>query len=248
MRLSFYPLLVAVIANLFMLSGFAGPEPISSGKEMTQVAPAPEIMCNWTGFYIGGHAGGQFGDSETTDFDYNFTIPPAIEWSYDESGFVGGGQVGYNFQWRWLVLGFEGDGGYMNLEGDGAEPNTDGALRAETDSDFYMTARGRVGFALDCWLFYATGGGIGVNYTTRFADIDPSFGGVIDARRTDFNWGYTVGGGIERMIGRRWSIKAEYLYFNLDEQRFHGTAGGFASPFETETWGHIVRAGLNFHF
>ncbi len=49
------------------LAVVAGPEPLSSGKEMKQVAPAPVAECNWTGFYIGLHAGGEFGHSETLD-------------------------------------------------------------------------------------------------------------------------------------------------------------------------------------
>ena len=54
------------------LTVVAGPEPLPSGKEMKQVAPAPLPECNWTGFYIGLNVGGQFGHAENTDVDgYN---------------------------------------------------------------------------------------------------------------------------------------------------------------------------------
>src|SRR6266581_420112 len=102
------------------LTVVAGPEPLPSGKEMKQVAPAPPPECNWTGFYIGLNVGGQFGHAEDKDLDgYNALDQ---QWGYDESGVVAGGQVGYNFQWNWLVLGIEGDGGYMNVEGSGVQP------------------------------------------------------------------------------------------------------------------------------
>ena len=239
------------------LSVVAGPEPLSSGKEMKQVAPAPPPECNWTGFYIGINVGGQFGHSEDKDLDdWNADNQP---WGYSESGVVAGGQVGYNFQWNWLVLGFEADGGYMNLDGSGVEPASRALgsdTRGSTDSDFFTTFRGRLGIAMNTWLFYATGGGIGVNYEQRVhdgCDTGACGPGLIDAHRQDFNWGYTVGGGIEKMFGCHWSVKAEYLYFALDRQDFSGE--GFSDGesegrfrFNGDTAGHIVRAGLNYKF
>src|SRR5438105_3524341 len=154
--------------NALALIALAGPEPLPSGKEMKEVAPAPPPECNWTGFYIGLNAGGQFGHSENKDLDdYDFLDK---QWGYSESGFVGGGQIGYNWQWRWLVLGPEFDLGYMNLNGRGLEDRHFSDVNGETSSDFYATFRGRIGVALKNWLFYATGGGIGVNYDNRAID------------------------------------------------------------------------------
>ena len=237
--------IVALACLILASPAFAGPEVMRESKEVVPVS-TPDC-CNWAGFYIGVHAGGQFGNSENKDLDA--WIVTNLTWSYDESGFVGGAQMGYNYQWHWLVLGAEADVGYMNLDGAGHERsfNTDYTL-GETDSDFYTTVRGRVGFALNCWLFYATGGGIGVNYEKRASDQLPR----LDARDTDFNWGYTVGGGIERKIGCHWSVKLEYLYFNLDEETFSGvdlnSTVGTRYRWQATTDGHIVRAGLNYKF
>lgn len=237
------------------LTVVAGPEALPSGKEMKQVAPAPLPECNWTGFYIGLNVGGQFGHSEDKDLDdFNYPDRP---WGYSESGVVAGGQVGYNYQWNWLVLGVEADGGYMNLEGRGAEPGFDSDAFGESDSDFYTTFRGRIGVAVHSCLLYATGGGIGVNYETRFIDDIAMSNdlGLVDAHKQEFDWGYTVGGGIEHMFGCHWSIKAEYLYFALDKQEFSGIntqplVGNFGGTlrFTGDTAGHIVRAGLNYKF
>jgi outer membrane immunogenic protein len=244
----FVTLAVGFFALVAVARIFAGPEPLPSGKEMKEVAPAPPPECNWTGFYIGLNVGGQFGHSENKDLDdWNGLDKP---WGYSESGFVAGGQVGYNYQWNWLVLGLEADGGYMNLDGRGDEPGSDGDTFGESNSDFYTTIRGRVGIACHHWLFYATGGGIGVNYEKRVADI----GGVLDAHDTSFNWGYTAGGGIEYMFGCHWSIKAEYLYFALDRETFSGPFIENGVPtndvfrWQAETAGHIVRGGLNYKF
>jgi len=262
MRFLFGAITTFVGSLVLMTTGFAGSESIATGKEMKEAAPAPLPECNWNGFYFGLHAGGQFGHSENRDLDlWNFG-GGVRDWGYSESGFNGGGQFGYNFQWHRLVVGPEFDLGYMNLDGRGQEIDTPGTAdsHGESDSDFYTTLRGRIGVALDwrgCWLLYGTGGAIGVNYETHFQDTgaaQPPTPNTINARRTDFDWGYTVGGGIERQLGRHWSIKAEYLYFSLDEQEFSGTGVTFAGAsvgrfrFNGETTGHIVRAGLNFRF
>ena len=106
--------------------------------------------------------------------------------------------------------------------------------------------------ALDRWLLFATGGGIGVNYEARVVD-DCSTGACgPDLGRgssSDFRLGWTVGGGVEYCLNRHWSAKVEYLYFDLENDQFdfHDLQGR-SLPFDTETDGHIVRAGLNFRF
>jgi len=240
---------------LLVLTVVAGPEPLSSGKEMKQVAPAPAPECNWSGFYIGLNVGGQFGHSEDKDLDgfWNGPTRRNLPWGYSESGVIAGGQVGYNFQWNWLVLGVEGDLRYVNLEGHGDIKGSDlpsqsafGPVVGESDSDFYTTIRGRIGFALNHWLFYGTGGGIGVNYKTGVFDNATHFSGD----KQEFDWGYTVGGGIEYMLGCHWSLRAEYLYFATDTQRFSisSTRTSTIYDFDGNTEGHIVRGALNYKF
>jgi outer membrane immunogenic protein len=251
-------LTVAVFTScLLVINTFGGPEPPPSGKEMKEVAPPPPPLCEWGGFYVGIHGGGQFGHSETGEtFDISgFGSETGPTFGYNESGFIGGGQVGYNWQWRWLVLGPEFDVGYMDVGGSGT-PAGVSDVYGSTNGGFYTTLRGRAGVAFDwngCWLLYATGGAIGVDYTTRY-HVDPDF---FDARRTDFDWGYCVGGGIERQIfDRHWSIKVEYLYFSLSNQSFDNSRSLFyldenrtvTGHIFGETFGHIVRAGLNYHF
>jgi outer membrane immunogenic protein len=252
-QLSRLTILICACAAL-ALTATAGPE--SSGKEMKQVAPAPPPPCDWTGFYLGLHVGGQFGHAEDKDLDgYNFLDKP---WGYSQSGVVAGGQVGYNWQWNWLVLGPEFDIGYMNIDGSGHEPGSPNAdTRGESSSDFYTTLRGRAGVAFGSWLFYATGGAIGVNWDTRVVDncdVEPCGTDTLDARKQEFDWGWTVGGGIEHMFGCHWSLKVEYLYYVLDAQTFNGAAHEFDGDFDGQfnfranNEGNIVRAGLNYKF
>jgi outer membrane immunogenic protein len=240
------------------LTAVAGSETISSGKEMKQVAPAPMPECNWTGFYVGINVGGNFGHAENTDVDgYNFLDKP---WGYSASGVVGGGDIGYNYQWNWLVLGVEADLGYMDIDGSGQEPDRSFQRNdtfGHSESDFYTTIRGRLGFAWGHWLFYGTGGAIGLNWHTSVTDscFTGNCGtGTIDASRHDFGWGWTAGGGIEYMLNCHWTVKAEYLYYELDNQSFSGedflngvTPNG-RFRWDARAEGNIVRAGLNYKF
>lgn len=250
--------IAACASTALSLTAFGGPASLPSGKDMKQVAPAPAPECNWSGFYIGLNVGGQWGHAEDVDHDYNVGFGPFgfdKPWGYDESGVVAGGQIGYNFQWNWLVLGIEGDGGFMNLEGRGTETNFFGAdTVGKSSSDFYTTVRGRLGFACGHFLFYGTGGWIGVNQETRVVDdcdIFPCGGGLIDAGGTDFRSGWTGGGGIEYMIGCHWTIRGEYLRYQLDEHSVEGAEVHSGVPFRFDvpgTEGNIVRAALNYKF
>src|SRR5215470_18821719 len=69
-------------------------------------APAPYIpavvpVYNWTGFYIGGNAGAAW-----TQINVNDSLGDS--WSNSQQAvFAGGGQVGANYQFNWLVVGLE---------------------------------------------------------------------------------------------------------------------------------------------
>jgi outer membrane immunogenic protein len=254
--------IVAFIAVACLATSSAGPQIISGSKEMKEVAPAPAPECDWTGFYIGVHAGGQWGHSEDRDLDAFATANFGDEWGYDQSGAVAGAQLGYNWQWHWLVLGPEMDLGYMNLDGKGVSDfdrvNFNSDTPGSTSGDFYATFRGRIGVALGKFLIYGTGGGIVANYETNVdedCNLFPCGSIPLHAHKQQFDWGWTGGGGVEFMIGCHWTIKAEYLHFKLDDQDFSGNQQDFTfTPINQFHFtgigaeGNIVRGGLNYKF
>ena len=143
----------------------------------------------------------------------------------------------------------------MRLRGRAIEPGFPADTFGETDSDFYATFRLRAGVTTGPWLLYATGGGIGVNYEARVEDRSFTTNGpdTIHASGEDFLLGYTVGAGAERMFqawGRCWSVKLEYLYFDLGSETFGTRSDNGFGPYRwrAETSGNMVRAGLNYHF
>jgi outer membrane immunogenic protein len=172
------------------------------------IAAAP--LFTWTGFYVGVNAG--YGWSND-DFD---SVDLADE--DDDGGFVGGAQVGYNYQIGSFVVGLEGDIQYADFGSEGAFV-VNGATYDLDRSDWFGTVRARAGVAFDRALIYATGG-------FAFAD--------------DAN-GWTVGGGVEYAFTNNLSAKIEGLYVNLDnDDDFPG--------FDGETDFGVIRAGLNFRF
>lgn len=252
-------LIVLFAASVGVFTSFAGPEPVASDyKETKNVAPVPP-PCDWSGFYIGINVGGTFGNTSHTDIDGYNEEGGAERWSYDASGVVAGGEIGYNRQWNRLVLGIEADGGYFGLEGSKSQPGSpDGDTIGHTDEGFYATFRGRFGvtFMQNKLLPYITGGGILINNEVGVfdhRDVLPAGAGLGDGSSDDVRFGWTLGGGLAYAVNCHWSVKLEYLYYDLETEDFNfvgqGVKGpGFVDRFNADTDGHIVRVGLDYRF
>jgi len=166
--------------------------------------------------------------------------------SYNLSGGLVGGGVGYNFvQGNW-VLGLEADDSWSGISGSGtcgfnsAFPHGCGG-----DIRWLATVRGRLGWDMGPvltgygdTLVYATGG-------LAVGDVhawDSLFG--TSGHKTATGW--TVGAGIETMLAPNWSVKVEYLHVDL------GNPAVFSAippiPEHVSTEGDIVRAGLTYYF
>jgi outer membrane immunogenic protein len=265
-------------------SAFAADLP---SRKAPIIAPPPPPM-TWTGFYVGLNAGGGFGAGGSTNgSQFMSNLADACPddcgvaaWSAGQnlSGFIGGGQVGYNYQFgaSWLV-GVEADiqGSTLSssssavtpiVQLDGGEPG-DAFLSSANHHhslDWFGTLRGRVG-----WLFtpsllvYGTGGLAygGVSHQTNKFDLisSPADDFGLIAGQGNFSQtkvGWTVGGGLEWLFAPNWSVKAEYLYTDLGSVQFQTFGAGTLSPdpaifFATQTTPtrfHTVRAGVNYHF
>ena len=145
----------------------------------------------WTGFYVGINGGG-WGSSQWDAVN-----------SFDASGGLIGGTVGYNWQFGQVVIGAEGDIDWSGIKGTTTVLCPGGC---ETRNKWLATARGRLGLAFDRFLPYVTGG-------LAFGDINATVpvlpGGSIS------NAGWTVGAGLEVGLVSNVSLKAEYLYVDL---------------------------------
>jgi outer membrane immunogenic protein len=142
---------------------------------------------DWTGFYAGVDLGGQWGKVGSKG-------------AVHADGIVGGGFVGYNKQFGTFVVGIEGDvsgSSYGRRIGNAEFTNPVGG-----------SVRGRLGYALDTTLLYATGGlALG---ELKFTSPAPGFNS--DVTRT----GFTVGGGVERALSKNLIARVEYRYTRFD--------------------------------
>jgi outer membrane immunogenic protein len=194
------------------------------------------MVFNWTGFYIGAHGGGAFGEKCFTD-----PILGLSDGCHDNDGWLAGGQVGFNWQTGNFVFGVEFSGSAARIDGSHTTlllpPDT---LQSRVDGIFLLT--GRVGMTWDRILAYVTGGGAWVrdkyDYTTA---------GLVSSASED-RWGWTVGAGLEFAFTPNWSIAAQYNYIDLgDKSRtFNGAAGTFAYDIDQQL--HLATVRVNYRF
>ncbi|MDF2117802.1 porin family protein [Roseiarcaceae bacterium H3SJ34-1] len=205
-------------------------------------APAPVYAApifTWTGFYIGVNAG-YAGDK----YEYPFAgFGIAGSAKLNSSGFIGGGQIGYNYQFAGsaIVVGLEADLQYTNIEGKlslAVPPFL--ALTAGSQMDYLGTVRARLGYAfMDRALLYVTGG---YAYGKVKSSININGFGL---GTSSTNGGWTAGVGLEYALTPNWSFKTEYLYADLGNKNII-TVPGFSLGVKSTA--HIVRAGLNYRF
>jgi outer membrane immunogenic protein len=216
---------------------------------------------SWTGPYVGINLGGAKGRSTAKDLSpppgYNNLVGET--WSFRRHAFTGGAQGGYNFQAGLLLIGGELDVGYLGLDQSKRSPQSvvlfGGDTTAKVETDFYTTARLRMGLAANTVLFYGTGGWIGVNTDISVADRcnTPPCGPLrINAKSSDFRSGWTAGGGIEIGFTRSISCKLEYMFVDLGTEKVSdlGVANTFTFPgaWDISTRAHMFRFGLNYRF
>jgi outer membrane immunogenic protein len=192
---------------------------------------------NWSGFYVGGHVGGGFANSSWSD-----PITGVNNDTFNSNGFLGGGQVGVNAQFNWLVVGLEGDFSWTDLKGSGTDSLGD---KINTNVDWTSTVTGRVGAAFDRLLVYGKGGLALANDQSSFTDL----GGTTSNNGSITRTGWTVGGGLEYGFDKNWSAKVEYDYLGFGSQTMN-----FATPLVGAVSSSAnlnvqeVKAGINFRF
>jgi outer membrane immunogenic protein len=164
---------------------------------------AVPLAYNWSGFYIGAHGGGAWGDHCFN----NLTVAGGC---HDGSGWVGGGQIGFNWQSGQWVFGLEFSGSAVGLDGSHTHPVL-GRFESDVGGLFLFT--GRLGIAWSNVLAYVTGGGAWVHTSHTFTP--PLLGSAtVDAER----WGWTIGAGLEFGFAQNWSLALQYNLIHLDER------------------------------
>ncbi|WP_375461064.1 outer membrane protein [uncultured Enterovirga sp.] len=255
-------------ASLAILTGAAFAADLPS-RRAPPVAYVAVPVFTWTGFYIGGNAGYGFSDTGRVTTVGNGAVTAAnvaagfrpSSFGLEPEGFVGGGQIGYNYQFGSVVVGIEADAMFTDLARttDYVSPRGDRSSFRQTQ-DYLGTVRGRIGYSFDRLLVFATGGfAYGDVYNrAAFYNFAPPQNVQFLGSRKDTETGYTVGGGVEYAIpnytlfNSAVTVKAEYLYYDLGRSNIvvgnvpPTAPNSYTTRFSND--GHIVRAGLNFKF
>src|SRR5882757_1083539 len=190
-----------------------------SAADLAVKAPymAPGPVWSWTGFYIGGHVGAGWGTTEATITSLAVTgagggvVPANFPIAQNSrSGFLGGGQIGYNYQAGWTVFGVQADIAGMDVKG--TTPCIV-VLSCTTKSDWLATVTGRVGAVVaDKTLVYVKGGAAWMNTTHTLTIPAAGLGGIVgiggagissSTEETAFGW--VLGFGAEYAISTNWS-------------------------------------------
>jgi outer membrane immunogenic protein len=211
----------SVLASLLALSAGSACAADLAAHPYAKAPAAPlSPAYDWSGFYIGVNLGGAWTHSSSinTALDRTFVSTG----SGNNSGVIGGGQIGYNFMIApGFLLGLEADADGTSLHESVTSP--DGSNQRSSKLNAFGTVRGRAGFALDNWLFYGTGGfawSQGSVTRTQIVAVPaatppiPALAGTAETSSKTRD-GWTAGGGIEWGFARNWTARAEYLYLNL---------------------------------
>ena len=237
---------------------------IVSAADMPTKAPpvAPVAAPDWTGFYIGLNTGGSIGTGSTSQnaaFNSAAIGANGLLNSSDRSspsGWVLGGQLGYNKQISNWVVGLEADWQWtsqkansLNCSPPAATVGFFGAgasgfgycLDAEQKLTNFGTARARAGVLSNNWLMWYLTGGLAwgtVKDTLTFTGSANSTifpGGLqpgpflpASASFSTTKVGWTLGAGVETKLGGGWSAKLEYLFVDLGSVT--GTMGIAINP------------------
>ncbi len=254
--------------------------------------PAPAMP--WTGFSVGVNLGGAWGGADAAQIGIlpfgsgpNPGIAQALtgpsiaqvltgNLSSETGGFVGGAQVGYNYEFsNGLVLGVEAD--FQGLTGKStvaqsgvgadiyvAGVSNIGSLNFSKQLDYLGTVRARAGYQVAPGILAYLTGGLAygsanfreVSSVTQLSGLAP-FSAFSAANYSSTLTGWTLGGGVEFPVWANLTAKIEYLYYDLGSisanRPFIGaTSNPFTAQLLSQTNvrfdGSIARFGVNYHF
>lgn len=192
---------------------------------------------DWTGFYAGVLAGFGSGESKST---FLAGVVEGFPSTVSINGGLLGATLGANAQFDAFVLGVEGDIAWSGVSGS-RQHFWEPLLTQNSSIDWMGTLRGRAGYAVDNFLFYATGGVALAGVTNRLL---PVAGGGHSA--TTLGW--TAGLGVEVAATENVRIKAEYLYTGFGDIIAPTGAYFHVLPTRLKTRNHAARLGVNYAF
>lgn len=174
---------------------------------------------NWTGFYVGAHAGYGLAHIDWT----TLTIPTAnfldlTEGDHvpiDLKGGIAGGQVGINYQFRQWLVGAEFSYSAASIKNRVASIHGAGDDFTSTKIDSLLVAAGRLGYVWDRFLMYGKAGYVIGRVKTNETENANDHGSASSSERHN---GHVLGAGIEYMLTPNLILGIEYDYLKLKDR------------------------------
>src|SRR5260370_8168724 len=187
---------IAAIFAVASSAAFAADVPIRGpGPVPPYTTPSQCYNCNyyynWTGFYIGVNVGGAWERSTLIDNVFN------VSFNNDRSGFIAGGQIGYNWQLSpQFVVGVEWMFDGTDLKSDTTTVVSPIVITTSSKVDWVTSLAARFGWAANNWLFYGKAGGSWVHDTITVTATVPG-AGPFSTSASDTQRGRPFAAGIE---------------------------------------------------
>jgi outer membrane autotransporter protein len=236
---------IAFSAALGLLAAMIVPVAAGAAELPVKAPPAPPPPAfSWTGFYLGGEVGGVWSTGHVTDDLFGIDV------SSRHSGWIGGFDLGYNYQINNIVFGVEGNFDWTSLRVSGVAVVPPGTFTVSANTDWVATATGRIGVAFNQILFmnqsllYVKGGGAWVRNTASIFDVTTGFG--LSGWNTNDGW--VAGVGMEWAFDPHWSAKLEYDYIGLNHWSFSGLTVLPGDTFTATRDIQELKVGINYRF
>jgi outer membrane immunogenic protein len=217
-------------------------------KAAVYKAPPPIVAYSWTGFYVGGHLGYGWAKPDVSDPTTGAPVAAPLP---SPRGFLGGAQVGFNYEVARWVFGIEADYTWTDVKGTAncfVLSCAPGGLTLYGYPDQHATLAGRIGYDFDRLLLYVKAGGAWVHEKFQHTAIAGARC-LVPCTASNTGTGWVVGGGFEYALTNNWSVKLEYTYMNFGTKVLTDVTNGVDHDIFNETRVlQDVKLGLNYKF
>jgi outer membrane immunogenic protein len=179
----------------------------------------PAVYSWWTGCYVGGNAGVAW-----SNVTYTAVSPILTEnFGFNPASYIGGIQVGCQYQWNSWVFGLEGTFSATHLN----QTHPSALLPQHVRSiniDKIGTIVPRLGYTWDRTMLFFKGGWAGVRVNAHAANLATT---VFADFTQKVARGWTIGAGFEHVPWKDIIVGLEFDYYNVSfDQSGVDTAGG----------------------
>jgi outer membrane immunogenic protein len=242
--------MISAAIGIFAITGVGSATAADLPARTYTKAPPVAPAYNWTGCYVGAEGGGNWGrtDSIAVNTPGGVFIGLPITNRYDLAGGLAGGTAGCNYQTGQFVIGIEGDASWTNKSGSANDVAPFPVTSTNNlEERWFDTVRGRVGYAWDKVLLYATAGGAFAGTRLTLCTV-----AAICAADSETRSGWTAGAGVEFAVLDNWSVKLEYLHADFGSKNYFSPLRVLpGATFDTRSVSltdDMVRVGVNYRF